>query len=237
VLLRRPSRDPEPLRELEDGRAPEHRAVLQQRDRQLTGGYAGDRQQLARLAVALDVQPAGGNAVAREEVAQVMGVLGEAMPDDPHAAGLECRPRLPRRQQVLDDGKELLLGRVPGLEQVVVERHVVDGRDRGLGIGVGRQQHPLGVGHDLARLDEVVRARHAGHALVGDQQGDVVAARAQLAQEVQRLGARRRAQHAVALAKAAPQVARDRRQHRRLVVDGEDRRRSALGRLGLRGCF
>ena len=122
-------------------------------------------------------------------------------------------PGLPGRQQVLDDREQLLLRRVPRLEQVVVERDLVDRRDRRLGVGVGGQQHALGVGHDLARLDEVLGAGHAGHPLVGDQQRDLVAARAQLAQQLERLGARGRAQDAVALAEAAAQVARDGRQH------------------------
>jgi hypothetical protein len=53
---------------------------------------------------------------------------------------------------------------------------------------------------------------------------DLVAARAQLAQQVERLGAGAGAQHAVALAEAAAQVARHRRQDRGLVVHGDDRR-------------
>ena len=69
---------------------------------------------------------------------------------------------------------------------------------------------------------------HAGHALVGDQQRDLVAAAAELLQELERLGARGGAQDPVALAEAAPQVARDRGEHGGLVVDGEDRR-AALG--------
>ena len=56
-----------------------------------------------------------------------MGVLGEAVADDAHAAGLERRAGLPVVEQVVDDRVELLLGRVPGLEQVVVERDLVDG--------------------------------------------------------------------------------------------------------------
>ena len=145
------------------------------------------------------------------------------MADDPHAAGLQRGARLPGRQQVLDDREQLLLRRVPRLEQVVVERDLVDRGDRRLGVGVGGQQHALGVRDDLARLDEVLGARHARHPLVGDQQRDLVAARRTSAQQLERLGARGRAQDPVALAEAAPQVARDRGQHRRLVVDGDDR--------------
>ena len=46
------------------------------------------------------------------------------------------------------------------------------------------------------------------------------------AQQLERLGARAGAQDPVALAEAAPQVARDGGQHGRLVVDGHDRRAS-----------
>ena len=232
MVLRRRAGDAEALGELEHRRALEHRAVLEQRDRQAIGRDPDDRQQLARLAVALDVEPARRHAVAREKVAQVVRVLREAVADDAHAAGLERRAGLPRRQQVLDDRKQLLLGRIPRLEQVVVQRDLVDRRDRRLGVGVGGQQHALGVGHELARLDEVLGARHPRHPLVGDEQRDLVAARARLAHELQRLGARRRAQDAVALAERAPQVARDRRQHGRLVVDDDDRR-ATLGLVSL----
>ena len=163
-------------------RALEDRAVLEQRDRQAVGVDVRDAQQLARLAVALDVEPAGRHAVAREEVAQVVGLLREAVADDAHPAGLERGAVLPGREEVLDDREELLLGRVPGLEQVVVEIDLVDRLDRGLGVGVGGEEHALGVGHELARLDEVVGTGHAGHALVGDQQRDLLAAGADLAQ-------------------------------------------------------
>ncbi len=224
VVLRRLARDAEALGELEDRRALEDRAVLEQRDRQAVVVDARDAQQLARLAVALDVQPARRHAVAGEEVAQVVRVLREAVPDDAHAARLERRPRLPGRQEILDDREELLLGRVPRLEEVVVQRDLVDRRDRCLGVGVGGEQHALGVGHELARLDEERRAGHRGHPLVGDEHRDAVAAREHLAQEVERLRAGRRPEDPEALAEAAAQVAADGGEHGGLVVDGEDRR-------------
>ncbi len=80
----------------------------------------------------------------------------------------------------------------------------------------------------------------AGHPLVGDQHRDLIAARAQLAHELERLGAGAGAQHAKALAEAAAQVARNGGEHRRLVIDGDDRRAArgrGAGRLGgLVGC-
>ena len=52
---------------------------------------------------------------------------------------------LPVAQQVVEDRVQPLLGRVPRLEQVVVEPDVVDRLDRDVGVGVGREQHELGV--------------------------------------------------------------------------------------------
>ena len=81
------------------------------------------------------------------------------MADHPHPAGLQRRARLPGREQILDHREQLLLGRIPRLEQVVVERDLVDRGDRRLGVGVCGQQHALGVGDDLARLHAGTRCR------------------------------------------------------------------------------
>jgi hypothetical protein len=216
--------DPEPLGELEHRRALQHRAVLHERDRQALVADTRDAQQLARLAVALDVQPAAGNAVAGQEVTELVRGLGEAVADDAHAAGLQRRAGLPGRQEVLDDGVELLLRWVPRLEQVVVERDLVDRLDRGAGVGVGGEQDALGVRGELARLDEVLGPREAGHALIGDQQRNLVAARDQLADDLQRLLPRGCAQDAEALAELAAQVTGHRGEDRGFVVDGDDGR-------------
>lgn len=235
MILRRLAADPETLGELEHRWALEHRAILQQRDGQAVGVDAGDPQQLARLAVTLDVQPARGHAVARQEVAQLVRILGEAMPDDAHAAGLERCTGLPCGQKIFHNREQLLLRGVPRLEQVVVQRDVVDRRDRSLRVGIGGEQHALGVRNDLARLHEVRRARHPRHTLVCDQHRHLVAARAQLAQQVQRLSPGRGSQYPEALAEAAPQIARHGGEHRRLVIDRDDRR-TAL-RRGWLSCW
>jgi len=209
VVLRGRAGDAEALGQLEHGRALEHRAVLEQHDGDAVGIDSGDLQQLARLAVALDVEPASGDAVAYEEVAQVVRLLGEAVADHAHAAGRERGAGLPRRQQVFDDRVELFLWRVPRLEQVVVERDVVDRLDRRLGVGVGGEQHALCVGHELARLEQVLRPGHRRHPLIGDQHRDLVATRAQLAQHLERLRAGPRTEDPKALAEAAAQVTRN----------------------------
>ena len=68
-----------------------------------------------------------------------------------------------------------------GQEGLEILRDLVDGLDRGLGVGVGGEQHALGAGDDLARLHEEVGARQPGHPLVGHQQRDLVAARDEVA--------------------------------------------------------
>ena len=72
---------------------------------------------------------------------------------------------------------ELLLRRIPRLEQVVVEVDDVDGVDRGVGVGVGGQQHPARLGEELARLAEKLRTRHFRHPLVDQKDRDRAPAR------------------------------------------------------------
>jgi hypothetical protein len=235
VLLAGRSRHAETLRELEHGRPLHHRAVFEKCDGQVRGVDPGDRQQLACLSVALDVEPPGRNPVPGEEVPQVVGLAREPVPDEPDAAGLERGACLPYRQQVLDDGEEELLGRIPRLEEVVVQRDLVDRRDRRLRVRVGGQEDPLRLRGELPRLDEVLRAGHSRHALVGNQESHLVTTPQQLGEQLERLGAGPGAEDAVALAESHPQVTRDRRENRRFVVDCQDRRSApACHRLRVR---
>ena len=144
------------------------------------------------------------------------------MADHADAADRERRAGLPVAEQVLDHRVELLLRRVPGLEEVVVERRLVDRRDRGVRVGVGGEQHALRVGEDRPGLRQVLRALHPRHALVGDQERDLLAPPAQLVQRLERLRAGRRPHDAVVLAEALAQITGDGGEDRRLVVDGDD---------------
>ena len=93
VLGGRLAGDAQALGQLEHGGAFEHRAVLEQRHRQPGVVHARHLQELAALAVALDVHPARRDAVARQEVAQLVRLAREAVPDEAHAR----RSRVPRR--------------------------------------------------------------------------------------------------------------------------------------------
>lgn len=81
----------------------------------------------------------------------------------------------------------------------------------------------MGVRDQLAGLYEIVRAGHRRHPLVGDEQGDLVAAASQLAQQVQTLLARGGAHDAVALGESSAKVAGECGKHGRLVIDREYR--------------
>ena len=61
----------------------------------------------------------------------------------------------------------MLAGRVPRLQEKIIDVDFVDGIDRSAGIGIGGQQRPLGVGINLLGLVEEADAIHVGHALIG----------------------------------------------------------------------
>ncbi len=65
----------------------------------------------------------------------------------------------------------------------MVEPDDVDGFDGRVGVGVGSHQHAPGVGVELDRLLEEFDARHTRHAVIGQEQGDVLAFEAKLTQD------------------------------------------------------
>ena len=144
------------------------------------------------------------------------------MADDPHALEHRLVAGPPVVQQVVEHGVEVLLRRVPGLHQIVVEAHLVDRLDGRIGIGIGGKQHAPGVGVEFHRLGQELDARHSRHALVDHEQRYDPAAELQFPECLQRFRPGRRAHHLVIGAVVPPQVAGDRREDRRFVVDGED---------------
>ena len=107
----------------------------------------------------------------------------------------------------------------------------VDGRDRGVGVGVGREQRPPRAREQVHRLLEELDAAHLRHAIVRQQDSDPRPAQLQVTQGVHRLGSRGRPYDSVVLAVLAAQVPRHRPRHGRVVVDGEQD--GPVGGLGL----
>ena len=157
------------------------------------------------------------------------------MADDLNPIRWRGRVGPPLVEQIIHHRIELFVRRIPGFEQVVVERHPVDGVDRGLGVGVGGQKHPLGLGRDRDRLLEKLDSGHHRHPLVGEQHRDRRAAQLRLPQRLQRLLTTLGAQHPVVTPVAAPEIALDGSRDGRLVVDRQHHRPGGLTRLGDRG--
>ena len=105
-----------------------------------------------------------------------------------------------------------------------MERDLVDGGDRGAGVGVCGEQHPHRLRVELARLAQEADAAHPGHALVHEQERDRAAPPPELVQRLQRIGARRRGQDPVAIAEVSPEIALDGGQDLAIVIHREDDR-------------
>jgi hypothetical protein len=139
---------------------------------------------------AVGVDPTERHLVAAEVVAQVVRGSGPPLPDEADP-GLGARSAgLPLLEQLVEHGVEALLGRVPRLDDVVVERHLVDGRDGGVGVGVGGEQDAAEARLQLLRSDEQLGAGHPRHALVGDDQRHLLAASGRASDDVDRVGPR-----------------------------------------------
>ena len=69
---------------------------------------------------------------------------------------------LPAGEELVQYWIQLLLRRIPRLEQVVVETDVVDRLDRDVGVGVRREQQQLGVGSLSPYLEFVIDSAEAG---------------------------------------------------------------------------
>ena len=245
-LPRRGGGQPDPSRQLGVGRLGQHLAVGRDHDGQaqpadvnrglalhgrghpvqLGAGHLG--QPLAGRIVG--GVPAVGHLVAGQELADLRGPRRPAVADDlglGHRAVVRVPPRV---QQRVHRRVQLLLGRVPGLEQVVVDVDHVDGVNGGVGVRVGGQQRPprarVQVHRPLEELDPV----HLRHPVVGQDHRDLVAAQPHLPQRLQRRVAGLGPDDPVLLPVLAAQIPRHRAGDARVIVDCHDRRTRRVGR-------
>ncbi len=181
----------------------------------------GRREQPPSLRLVRGV-PAVGHLVAGQELPDLRGPRRPAVPDDLGAGHRTVVAGAPGLEQVVQDRVELLLGRVPGLEQVVVQVDDVDRVDRRLGVRVRRQQHPAGARVHVHGLLQELDAVHLRHAVVREDHGHQVPAQLELAQRLQRRLAGLRAHDPAGGAVASPQVAGDGAGDPRIVVHGHD---------------
>jgi len=122
------------------------------------------------LGVSLDVVPAVGHVVARQEHLDRMAAVGPSMADHSNLRRAFPIGLPPVSEEIVSDGVQPLVRRVPGLEQVVVEADVVDRLDGDVGVRVCSEQQELRVRCVGPRLLEHLDTRHLRHPLVsGDQ--------------------------------------------------------------------
>jgi hypothetical protein len=189
-------------------------------------GEARGRVEAARDVPALlrgfHVEELVGDLVACQELFYVVGAGGPAVAHDLETGIAGPEPGLPVLEQVVEHRVEALLGRIPGLEQVVVHLGAVDGGDRRVRFSVGREQHPLRGREALTGLGEQRHPVHLGHALVGQDEGEGLVPRLQLFEDPQTGRARLGTQDPVVLAVTLTQIARHRAQHVGIVVHDEE---------------
>ncbi len=160
--------------------------------------------------------------MARQEVFDRMAIRRPQRSDHPHPLERQVHVGLPLVQQAVQHRVQVFLRGIPGLHQVIVQAHQVDGLDGRFGIGIGRQQHFARLGEDLDRLRKELDAAHLWHALIDHQQRHAIVALAELAQHIQRLLARVGLHNAIVPPIFLAQVAFDRVQHRSIVINCQD---------------
>ncbi len=89
------------------------------------------------------------------------------MADHPQAAEGRVVGGVPVGEQVVQHRVEVLLRRIPGLQQVMVDPDRVDRPDGRVGVGVGGEENLLRFGEEGNALLQELHAAHAGHPLVG----------------------------------------------------------------------
>ena len=114
--------------------------------------------------------------MATEEVFDAVGFWTPALTDDTDAPEGRRVFGVPICEQVVENGVEILLGRIPGFHQVMMQTNIVDRRDGSGGIGVGGEQDASGVGVEFAGFGQEVNTIHFGHAPVGQNECDVFVA-------------------------------------------------------------
>ena len=165
-----------------------------------------------------------GHLVAGQEIADLERPRRPPVADHPGLGRGGDRAGAPSLEERVEHRVQLLLRRIPRLEQVVVQVDDVDGVDGRAGVGVGGEQHAARRRKQVHGLFQELDAGHAGHPVVGDEHRHLLAAQLEFLQRVQRLRARFGPDDPVLLAVAAAQVTGDGTRHAGVVVDGQDRR-------------
>jgi hypothetical protein len=126
----------------------------------------------------------------RDCAPKVFDVVGSGRPavaQHAYAFKLRRECRSPVLQQLVEHGIEVLFRWIPGLEQVMIDARFVDRSDRCVSVSVSCQQHTLRIRKESDCLCEEFDARHAGHSLIDQEEGNGIVSDFQLANNLERL--------------------------------------------------
>src|SRR5579863_4757238 len=168
-----------------------------------------------------NVDPLVRNVASRQEVAQVVGAGGPAGTQYSYSLKRGVERGLPIIEQIVQLGIQMERGRVPRLQEKVMNAHLIDRADGSTGIRVRGEQRTFRIWKDahtfLQKLDPI----HPWHALIGEQQSHVVAAQLQLLQKLKSLLGRIAADHAILGAILRTEITLDRPQNIGIIVHAE----------------
>ena len=160
-----------------------------------------------------------------------MSVGRPARSEDPDPVERGWDVGQPVGEKIVENRIQIGVGRIPRLEEVVVEVDFVDRLDCSIRIRIGREQHPLCVRVSGTGLDKKLGARHCGHSLIDEKQRDDVATCLQPVDRFQCFCARVGRNDPVVGGVAPPQITGYCRGHLGVIVDGDNRRLCHLVRL------
>ena len=161
---------PESCGEAECRRRAKRLAVRDEYEWQVAGAALARLRNRSASASPLDVVPAVRHVVACQEHLDLMGAVGPAVADHANVGRVIGIGLMPVIEQVVNDRIQPFLGRIPGLEQVIVQPDVVDCLDRDIGVRVRRKEQHFRSRRVGMRLLEHLDARHLRHPLVGRDQ-------------------------------------------------------------------
>ena len=87
------------------------------------------------------IQPAVGHLVSSQKIAQGVGTRRPAVSQHAHAFEDRSISGVPIFQQIVQHRIQVLLGRIPRFQQVMMNTRFVDSLDRRVRVGVGREEH------------------------------------------------------------------------------------------------
>lgn len=106
--------------ELGQGGMGEGSAVFEQHGREIGVRESSGGEEVGRLGVAIDIEPAVGDEITGEEILDGVGEGGPLAAEEAEAGGFRGAVGVPGIEEVVDDGEEVFFGGVPGFGEVVI---------------------------------------------------------------------------------------------------------------------